>query len=92
MKKAAYGLTEAPLAWYRRLVRELAKAGFEVVRADRCLFVIRDPQADDCTDGAPIIGMCGARVDDLLLAGDDKNKRFAEVMRKLESSLPFGDL
>ena len=35
IKKVPYGLSEAPLAWYKRLTTELVKCGFQQVAADR---------------------------------------------------------
>ena len=42
IKKVPYGLSEAPLAWYRRLTAELTQCGFEQVPSDRCIYVLRD--------------------------------------------------
>ena len=41
LEKAAYGLAEAPRAWFMRLSRELAAAGLQVSKLDPCLYVLR---------------------------------------------------
>ncbi|MBW0586626.1 hypothetical protein O181_126341, partial [Austropuccinia psidii MF-1] len=38
LKKAIYGLRQAPLAWYRRLSNWLIDWGFKVSKADSCVF------------------------------------------------------
>ncbi|CAE7766960.1 GIP [Symbiodinium sp. CCMP2592] len=85
IKKVPYGLSEAPLAWYRRLTAELEKCGFEQVPADRCVYVLRRE--------GQILGIVGAHVDDLLVAGcsSSVDPRFEEAMAKLVARLPFGE-
>ena len=85
IKKVPYGLSEAPLAWYRRLTTELQSCGFEQVPSDRCVYVLR-------REGR-VLGIIGAHVDDLLVAGcsPSVDPRFEEAMRKLVAQLPFGE-
>ena len=85
IKKVPYGLSEAPLAWYRRLTSELQACGFEQVPADRCVYVLR-------REGR-ILGIVGAHVDDLLVAGcsPSVDPRFEKAMEKLVARLPFGE-
>ena len=88
IKKVPYGLSEAPLAWYRRLTTELLKCGFEQVQADRCVFVFREPKSP-----GNVLGIVGAHVDDLLVAGCSygDNPLFEKALKELTSRLPFGD-
>ena len=88
IKKVPYGLSEAPLAWYKRLTQELLSCGFEQVPADRCIYVLRDPKGP-----SRILGIVGAHVDDLLIAGctEGTNPYFEEALRRLTTKLPFGD-
>ena len=88
IKKVPYGLSEAPLAWYRRLTAELIGCGFEQVAADRCIYVLRDRK-----NRSRVLGVIGAHVDDLVVAGcaEGVDPQFEEAMRKLVSRLPFGD-
>ena len=88
IKKVPYGLSEAPLAWFRRLTAELISSGFEVVPADRCIYVLRDRN-----DRSRVLGVIGAHVDDLLIAGcsSSVDPQFEDALQHLMSRLPFGD-
>ena len=88
--KVPYGLAEAPVAWYRRLTAEMEKAGWEQIRSDPCLFVIRDRSGTCSEHDMPILAICGVHVDDLLMAGDLMHKDVVRAMKNLESALPFG--
>ena len=79
-EKAAYGLAEAPRAWFERLRRELLESGLVQSTLDSCLFMlIRDGE---------LLGVCGIHVDDLLGGGE---KAMDDVLEKLKKRLPFGD-
>ena len=88
IKKVPYGLSEAPLAWYRRLTAELETCGFEQVPADRCVYVLRDKK-----DRSRVLGLVGAHVDDLLIAGCSASvdPQFEAALQKLVARLPFGE-
>jgi hypothetical protein len=80
LEKAAYGLAEAPKAWYLRLSREVGEVGLTVSQLDPCLFVLRK--------GGKTIGVCGIHVDDLIGGG---TKEMDDVLDSLRKRLPFGD-
>ena len=80
LEKAAYGLAEAPRAWFMRLSRELAAAGLQVSKLDPCLYVLRK-------DGK-LLGVCGVHVDDLIGGGTSE---MDQVLQNLRKQLPFGD-
>ena len=63
MKKALYGLKEAPRTWYSRIDSFLSSLGFTKSKADSNLYY----KADD--DGIMILLLS---VDDLLFIGEDK--------------------
>ena len=86
IKKVPYGLSEAPLAWYRRLTTELEACGFEQVPSDRCVYVLRG-------GAGCVLGIIGVHVDDLLVAGCSRSvdSRFELAMAKLVARLPFGE-
>ena len=88
IKKVPYGLSEAPLAWYRRLTAELEACGFQQVPADRCVYVLRSKKK-----GGRVLGIVGAHVDDLVIAGCTVNEdpELEAALQKLTSRLPFGD-
>lgn len=51
LEKIAYGLVEAPRAWFIRLSRELKAQGLDVSQLDRCLFTLRNAKNE-------LIGVC----------------------------------
>ena len=98
LNKAAYGLAEAPLAWFRVLRETLLACGFTPLQTDPCMFVLRGKHApgtnlpkdypEDYED-LPIVGVAGAHVDDLLCGG--AGTEWDEALRKLTTRLKFGD-
>ena len=80
LEKAAYGLAEAPRAWFLRLTREMIQAGMTQSTIDPCLFYLR-------RDGK-LLGICGVHVDDLLGGG---TSQMNQVLENLKKKLPFGD-
>eukprot|EP00439_Symbiodinium_sp_Y106_P011645 s11830_g1.t1 len=82
LEKAAYGLAEAPRAWFLRLTRELLAAGLEVSQLDPCVFVLRERST------RALLGICGVHVDDLLGGG---KPAMDECLARLRQKLPFGD-
>lgn len=74
LEKAAYGLAEAPRAWFLRLSRELAAAGLEMSRLDPCLYCLR-------RDGK-LLGICGVHVDDLIGGGTQEMDEVLHRLRK----------
>jgi hypothetical protein len=80
LEKAAYGLAEAPRAWFLRLSREMDEAGLSRSSLDPCLFYLRV--------NGQLKGVCGVHVDDLLGGGCPE---MDEILKRLRSKLPFGD-
>ena len=80
LENAAYGLAEAPRAWYLRLTRELSEVGLHASKLDPCLYTLRK--------NGKSVGLCGIHVDDLIGAG---TKEMDEVLDRLKKKLPFGD-
>ena len=81
LEKAAYGLAEAPRAWFLRLSRELSEQGLQVSQLDRCLFTLRNKKGE-------LIGICGVHVNDLLGGVTPEMDR---VLDSLKKKLPIGD-
>ena len=82
LEKAAYGLAEAPRAWFLRLSRELAAIGMTVSQLDPCVFILR------CAASLELLGICGVHVDDLLGGGTPAMNR---CLAELKKKLPFGE-
>ena len=64
LQKAAYGLADAPRAWFLRLSREMREVGMTQSSLDPCLFYLRDK--------GQLCGICGVHVDDILGGGDSR--------------------
>ena len=79
--KSAYGLAEAPVAWFRYLKKQLLSLGWVQHPLDECVFSIYE--------NGQLAGIIGLHVDDLLVAGN--GKYFDKTMKSLESRLPFGE-
>ena len=80
LEKAAYGLAEAPRAWFLRLTREMSSVGLTHSKLDPCLFTLRK--------SGQLLGICGIHVDDMLGGG---TKEMDTVLNQLKRKLPFGD-
>ena len=81
LEKGAYGLIDAPYMWYRAILEELTRLGFEQSPFDPCVFMLRE-----ASTGKPE-GVIGLHVDDGLCGG---NQRFQNVLAELEKKYPFG--
>ena len=81
LEKGAYGLIDAPYMWYKAILEELTRLGFEQSPFDPCVFLLRDSNT-----GKPE-GILGLHVDDGLCGG---NARFKGVIQELEKKYPFG--
>jgi hypothetical protein len=85
LRKALYGLKEAPRAWYGRLRGLLFERGFEMGKVDQTLFLLRQ--------GRDIL-IVQVYVDDIVFGGSSNSlvARFAEDMsREFEMSM-MGEL
>ena len=82
LEKAAYGLAEAPRAWFLRLTRELRQAGLEASALDPCVYYLRHPKTRQ------LQGVCGVHVDDLIGGGSPE---MDQCLAELRKRLPFGE-
>ncbi|CAB1116069.1 unnamed protein product [Ectocarpus sp. CCAP 1310/34] len=82
LNKSLYGLKQASRTFYKRLVSDLLRIGFEQSLSDPC--VLRFMMGDE------VMGIIAIHVDDILYAG---TKRLAEVIAEaLGDSLPTKNL
>jgi hypothetical protein len=63
LKKSAYGLAEAPIAWFRCLRAKLEQLHWKPHPLDECVMTLYDEHQQ-------VKGMIGIHVDDLLVAGE----------------------
>ena len=93
LRKAVYGLVDAPRRWHQRLARELRNAGFVPLRTDECVWILASDAKDKTTansEWAPrqhVHGVLGVHVDDLIGGGDQK---WQKAIAQLRQALEFG--
>ena len=76
LRKAVYGLVNAPKKWWDRLKTSLIEHGFTSCALDPCTFVLRM--------SGKIHGVLGVHVDDVIGGGDETLDRIMTAVRKEE--------
>jgi hypothetical protein len=84
--KSAYGLAEAPIAWFRFLRRKLIELGWKSHPLDECVLM---RYAENPDKSLQLVGLIGVHVDDLLCCG--YGPVFDKAMDQLVKDLPFGE-
>ena len=79
LRKAVYGLVNAPKKWWDRLKTSLIKHGFTSCALDPCAFVLRM--------SGQIHGLLGVHVDDVTGGG---NEIFDRIMTTVRKEFDFG--
>ena len=74
LRKAVYGLVNAPKKWWDRLNKSLIEHGFTSWALDPCAFVLRM--------SGQIHGVLGVHVDDVMEGGDEPLDRIMTAVRK----------
>ena len=82
LKKALYGIKQAPRQWYKRLQEELEGIGFKQSLHDKCLFFKRN--------GSQFVFLA-VYVDDILIVASDIEQRKWTVS-KLAKAFEIHDL
>ncbi|CAE7701788.1 RE1 [Symbiodinium sp. CCMP2592] len=83
LKRACYGLVDAPLEWYRSVDSFLKELGFVRSWSDPCAWLWR-------VQGT-LRGAISGHVDDFLFMGDDNDKEWQEILRKIQEKFRWGD-
>ena len=83
LKRACYGLVDAPLEWYRTVSEFLESIGLTRLWSDACAWVWR-PQG-------VLRGMITGHVDDFLFGGSEEDKGWQEVLRLIKERFKWGD-
>ena len=86
LKKALYGLVEAPKLWYDTLIAALMTVGFTRIPVDPCLFVMIKK-----IDGRKHITVIGAFVDDLLIFSTS-DEILNQVKTKIRQKFELSDM
>ena len=83
LRKACYGLVDAPLEWYRTVASFLEQLGLQRLWSDACAWVWR-PQGQ-------LRGMISGHVDDFLFGGSDKDKDWQDILDQIKAKFKWGD-
>ena len=83
LKRACYGLVDAPLEWYRTVALYLESLGLERTWADGCTWAFR-------LNGT-LRGLISGHVDDFLFAGSKQDVRWQEVLSQIKNHFRWRD-
>ena len=83
LRRAAYGLVQAPLEWYLTVTEFLESLGLERLASDPCAWVYRDRYNRTR-------GMVAGHVDDFLFSGDEKDKTWMDILRQIKEKFKWG--
>ena len=83
LKKACYGLVEAPLQWYRSVHKFFMQLGLERTWSDSCTWVWRP--------NGVLRGQISSHVDDFMFAGEEQDSGWQEVLRRIKERFKWGD-
>eukprot|EP00971_Amphidinium_carterae_P352031 6492390-Amphidinium_carterae.2 len=88
LKKAAYGLCDAPRRWFRKICKSLGQIGFIQSTHDPCLWYLLDP--DSTNADTQLVGAVAVHVDDFLCGGYGQvwDEHFAALKRTFTFSEP----
>eukprot|EP00435_Cladocopium_sp_Y103_P024092 s1073_g5.t2 len=85
--KAAYGLTVAPKEFYQHVDGILQKLKLTRLKIDPAIWVLKE--LDAATGKMVVYGAVGAHVDDFLMIGDEKSKRWCDFLQSFHASLKW---
>ena len=83
VKKACYGLVDAPLEWYRSISEFFAKLGLQKCWSDACCWVY-------VVDGVTK-GIISGHVDDFLFSGDETHEGWCQVLKSIQTEYKSGN-
>ena len=83
VRKACYGLVDAPLEWYRSVDEFLSQLGFRRLWSDACCWVLRE--------GGELRGMVSGHVDDFLFGGKDGDALWEGKVQAIKEKFKWGD-
>ena len=83
LRKACYGLVDAPLEWYKTVSDYLISLGLERAWSDPCLWLWR-PQGE-------LRGVISGHVDDFLFGGSEADEAWQGILEKVRAKFKWGD-
>ena len=83
LKRACYGLVDAPLEWYKTVAAFMEEIGLERLWSDACAWMWR-------VDGVPK-GMISGHVDDFVFTGSPSDKVWQGKLQSIRDRFKWGD-
>ena len=83
VRKACYGLVDAPLEWYRSVCTYLQSLGFYRCWSDPCCWILKE--------GSEIVGIISAHVDDFLFSGNENSRLWMSALQSIQKEYKWGD-
>ena len=83
VKRACYGLVDAPLEWYRSICHFFQKLGLQRCWSDACCWLY-------IVDGVTK-GVISGHVDDFLFSGDDNHNGWKNILNSIREEYKWGD-
>ena len=83
MRKACYGLVDAPLEWYRTVAEYFEAQGLTRLWSDACAWVYRK--------NGVITGIISGHVDDFLFSGNEQDSGWRTIIRNIKERFKWGD-
>ncbi|CAE7316215.1 RE2 [Symbiodinium sp. CCMP2456] len=83
LKRACYGLVDAPLEWYKTVAEFLESLGLERLWSDSCAWVLRKE--------GQVRGMISGHVDDFMFAGGDSDVEWQGILKRIQEKFKWGD-
>ena len=83
LRRACYGLVDAPLEWYRTVDAFFQEIGLERTQSDACVWCYRNE--------GQLIGCISGHVDDFIFAGSDQHEGWRGILKKIQGRFQWGD-
>ncbi|CAE7681801.1 RE2 [Symbiodinium sp. CCMP2456] len=83
VRKACYGLVDAPLEWYRSVDQFLKELGFQRLWSDACCWVLREKGV--------LRGIISGHVDDFLFGGKEGDALWESKVEAIKAKFKWGD-
>ena len=86
LKRACYGLVDAPLEWYKTIAEYLQDIGLTRLWSDSCAWVWRPGGP-----GTAVRGMITGHVDDFLFGGSVEDQGWTRILELIKNRFKWGD-
>ena len=83
LRRACYGLVDAPLEWYKSVDEFLEGVGLQRTWSDPCTWVWRVQDE--------LRGMISGHVDDFMFGGSDQDREWQDILQKIKARFKWGD-